>query len=56
VPKENVVITTAGLQTITLGVNDTVKKTFLVHSLLNSPKNEMNPENKIRITKSSSTH
>ena len=56
-PKENVLIsTTAGLQTITLEVNDTVKKTFLVYSLLNSPKNGMNPEIKISLTKSSSTY
>lgn len=57
VPKEIVLIsTTAGLQTITLEVNDTAKKTFLVYSLLNSPKNGMNPEIKTSLTKSSSTY
>jgi hypothetical protein len=57
VPKENVLIsTTADLQTTTLEVNGTVKKTFLIHSLLNSPKNGMNMEIKTSLTKSSSTH
>ena len=45
VPKENVLIsTTANLQTIRLVVNDRVKKTFLVHLLLNSSEKGMNPE------------
>jgi len=52
---KGLISTKADLQTITLEVNGTVQKTFLVHSLLNSPKNGMNMETKTSLTKSSST-